>query len=177
MTSKRVWLITGASTGFGHALTGVVLDSGGTVVATARDPDTLSVAIQHRERSMFLGLDVTRQVDIDAAVAAALERFGRIDVLVNNAGYGLVGAAEELTETEVRDQFETNFFGADEYDQGRTPLNAGCWSGSDRQCFVGLWVLRILGVDRIYSVEVRARGILGVTGGRGAASRSEGVDR
>ncbi len=112
MTSGRVWLITGASTGFGHALTGVVLGSGGAVVATARNPDTLSVAGQHRERSMFLGLDVTRQVDIDAAVAAALERFGRIDVLVNNAGYGLVGAAEELDDAEVRDQFETNFFGA-----------------------------------------------------------------
>lgn len=112
MTRDRVWLITGASTGFGRALTGVVLDSGGTVVATARDPDTLSVASQHRERSTFVGLDVTRQIDIDAVVAAALERFGRIDVLVDNAGYGLVGAAEELDETEVRDQFETNFFGA-----------------------------------------------------------------
>lgn len=112
MTEERVWLVTGASTGFGRALAGVVLDSGGTVVATARDPDALRFDEQHRASSMCVGLDVTREAEIDAVVAAALERFGRIDVLVNNAGYGLVGAAEELDDDEVRDVFETNFFGA-----------------------------------------------------------------
>lgn len=112
MKSDRVWLITGASTGFGRALAGVVLDSGATVVATARDPETLQFAGQHQASCMCAGLDVTRESEIEAVVAAALERYGRIDVLVNNAGYGLVGAAEELDDTEVRDVFETNFFGA-----------------------------------------------------------------
>ena len=75
-------------------------------------PKLCNLQVSIRRAACALGLDVTRESEIEAVVAAALERYGRIDVLVNNAGYGLVGAAEELDDTEVRDMFETNFFGA-----------------------------------------------------------------
>jgi NAD(P)-dependent dehydrogenase (short-subunit alcohol dehydrogenase family) len=110
MTSHpRVWLITGCSAGFGRAIAEAALAHGDRVVATARRPETL--ADLEREGVLTLALDVTRRDQIDAAVAAALERFGRIDVLVNNAGYGSVGAVEEIDREDLRTLMETMFFG------------------------------------------------------------------
>jgi NAD(P)-dependent dehydrogenase (short-subunit alcohol dehydrogenase family) len=111
--STKVWFITGASSGFGDAFARHALARGYRVVATARDAAKLSglVALAP-ERVLALPLDVTRTGDAEAAVAAAVARFGRIDVLVNNAGYGIVGAVEETPEAELRAQMETNFFGA-----------------------------------------------------------------
>jgi NAD(P)-dependent dehydrogenase (short-subunit alcohol dehydrogenase family) len=106
----RVWLISGCSSGFGRALAQAALERGDRVVATARRPDTL--ADLAGERAIVVALDVTRPDDIDAAVRAALERFGRIDVLVNNAGYGSVGAVEEIDMDELRALVDTMFFGA-----------------------------------------------------------------
>jgi NAD(P)-dependent dehydrogenase (short-subunit alcohol dehydrogenase family) len=112
-STTPVWLITGTSAGFGEAIARAAIDRGDAVVATARRPDTLARLVAAApERVLALELDVTRQETVDAAVAAALDRFGRIDVLVNNAGYGTVGAVEELTMADLRTVMETMFFGA-----------------------------------------------------------------
>jgi NAD(P)-dependent dehydrogenase (short-subunit alcohol dehydrogenase family) len=108
----KVWLITGASTGFGRDLAEYLLAAGATVVATARKPEQLAeLAGRYPETALAVALDVTSQEQVDAAVAAALKRFGKIDVLVNNAGYGMVGAIEESAEDEFGPMFATNVFG------------------------------------------------------------------
>jgi NAD(P)-dependent dehydrogenase (short-subunit alcohol dehydrogenase family) len=106
--SERTWLVTGASRGFGRALSETVLARGEKLVATARDPE--SFAREHPE-ALAVQLDVTDLRQAHAAVDQAVARFGRIDVVVNNAGYGHFGAIEELSEDEVRRQFEVNLFG------------------------------------------------------------------
>ncbi len=108
---SRVWLITGASVGFGRSIVEEALRRGDRVVATARSLDSLADLASH-ERVLTLPLDVTQQAQIDEAVAAATAHFGRIDVLVNNAGYSLIGALEETSEKEMRSVMETMFFGA-----------------------------------------------------------------
>jgi NAD(P)-dependent dehydrogenase (short-subunit alcohol dehydrogenase family) len=111
-TPQLVWFITGASTGFGRELAEQTLRAGHKVVATARKPEQLAdLASQYRDFALVLPLDVTSQSSVDAAASAAIETFGRIDVLVNNAGYGLAGAIEEATEAEFIPVFETNVFG------------------------------------------------------------------
>jgi NAD(P)-dependent dehydrogenase (short-subunit alcohol dehydrogenase family) len=110
---QRVWVITGCSTGLGRALTKAVLDRGEIVVATARKPSRLEdLAQQYGDRSLILPLDVTQPAEVQAAVHQTIETFGRIDVLVNNAGYGVFGAVEEVSDLDVRRQFETNVYGA-----------------------------------------------------------------
>jgi NAD(P)-dependent dehydrogenase (short-subunit alcohol dehydrogenase family) len=105
--------MTGSSRGFGWVFTQAALDRGDLVVATARSPGVLDPLVkEHGDRILALELDVTRKDAVDAAVQTALARFGRIDIAVNNAGYGLRGAVEELTEDEARAQMEVNFFGA-----------------------------------------------------------------
>ena len=109
----KTWFITGASSGFGRAFAEHALAQGHNVVATARQISALaSIAAAAPERVLTLPLDVTRQSDADAAIKAAVARFGRIDVLINNAGYGLVGAFEETSDGELRAMMDTNFFGA-----------------------------------------------------------------
>ena len=111
-TSSKVWLITGASTGFGRLLTEQVLAAGGRVVATARKPEQIAdLQEQYPATALAVALDVTDEAAVEAAAKAALDRFGRVDVLVNNAGYGLAGAIEEATEDEFMPVFETNVFG------------------------------------------------------------------
>lgn len=107
------WFITGASSGFGLAFAHYALSRGFNVVATARAPDKLSqLAALTPDRILVEKLDVTISDEVVSAVASALNRFGTIDVLINNAGYGIVGAFEETPEVELRAQMETNFFGA-----------------------------------------------------------------
>lgn len=108
--SAPVWLITGCSSGFGRALVDAALARGDRVVATARRPESLADLASHRV--LVVALDVTRQDQIDATVRAALERFGRIDTLVNNAGYSSIGAVEEIDMDDLRTLMETAFFGA-----------------------------------------------------------------
>ncbi|MWA08044.1 oxidoreductase [Streptomyces sp. BA2] len=111
--APRVWFVTGASRGLGRAITEAVLDAGDTVVATARSVEALDGLVEaHGERVVPLALDVTDRAAVFASVAEAVERTGRIDVVLNNAGYGLSGAVEEVTEQQVRDQFDVNLFGA-----------------------------------------------------------------
>jgi NAD(P)-dependent dehydrogenase (short-subunit alcohol dehydrogenase family) len=107
-----VWLITGCSTGFGRELAKLVLARGWRAVVTARDASKVAdIAEGHADRALVLPLDVTERAQIDAAVAQAKERFGRIDVLVNNAGYGYLAAIEEGEDAAVREMFEANVFG------------------------------------------------------------------
>lgn len=111
--TRQTWFITGASSGFGEAFARHAVAGGHNVVATARDPSRLSaIAALAPEQVLVHRLDVTQPGEAKGAINAAVARFGRIDVLVNNAGYGIVGAAEETPERELRAQMETNFFGA-----------------------------------------------------------------
>ncbi|MFK2903885.1 SDR family NAD(P)-dependent oxidoreductase [Dyella ginsengisoli] len=113
MATSQVWFITGASSGFGEAFARYALAHGHRVVATARDTDKLAaLTATAPERVLAYPLDVTREGAAEAAVAAAVERFGHIDVLINNAGYGIVGAVEETSAQALRAQMDTNFFGA-----------------------------------------------------------------
>jgi NAD(P)-dependent dehydrogenase (short-subunit alcohol dehydrogenase family) len=112
LDATPVWLITGCSTGFGRALAERVVARGWRLVATARDASRLTDLVRGAEQQVLaLDLDVTRPTQIQAAVDAAHERFGKIDVLVNNAGYGYQSTAEEGVEEEIRAQFDANVFG------------------------------------------------------------------
>jgi NAD(P)-dependent dehydrogenase (short-subunit alcohol dehydrogenase family) len=108
----KIWFITGASTGFGRLLAEEVLKAGGKVIATARKLDKVSdLERKYPDGAKALALDVTNEGEVNAAVEQAVARFGRVDVLVNNAGYGVAGAIEEVSEAEFMPMFETNVFG------------------------------------------------------------------
>lgn len=110
--STPVWFITGCSTGFGRELARLVLERGWRVAATARDKKTLAGLSENAgDRALALDLDVTDGKQIGTAVSAALEKFGGIDVLVNNAGYGYQSSIEEGDDDEIRAQFDANVFG------------------------------------------------------------------
>jgi len=106
----RTWFITGANRGLGRAFTVAALGAGDRVVATARDPRTM--ADLHDDRLIVLPLDVRDRAAVVGTVETAVARTGGIDIVVDNAGYGLVGAIEELSETQLREQMDVNFFGA-----------------------------------------------------------------
>jgi NAD(P)-dependent dehydrogenase (short-subunit alcohol dehydrogenase family) len=111
--TQKTWFITGTSRGFGREWTEAALDRGDRVAATARDISTLDDLVEkYGEALLPLELDVTSRTDAFAAVEGAVKVFGRLDVVVNNAGYGHFGFIEELTEDEIRAQMETNLFGA-----------------------------------------------------------------
>ena len=109
---KKVWLVTGCSTGFGLEIARAVLQRGDSLVATARRLDNLAdLKPQFEGQLLSLQLDITHAENVSRVVRATIREFGRIDVLVNNAGYGLTGAVEEASDEEVREQFDTNVFG------------------------------------------------------------------
>jgi NAD(P)-dependent dehydrogenase (short-subunit alcohol dehydrogenase family) len=109
---NRVWFITGSSGGLGRALAEAVLARGERAAVTARTPQRVREVIErYPAQALVLELDVTRREQVRKAVAQACDQFGRIDVLFNNAGYGQLGAIEELDDIQVRQQFETNVFG------------------------------------------------------------------
>ncbi|MCT2583130.1 oxidoreductase [Actinophytocola gossypii] len=112
MTNPRVWLVTGANSGFGRAITEDAVAAGDTVVAAVRRPETMAdLVAAHPDQVDPVRLDVTDTARIDEAVADVLSRHGRIDVLVNNAGRTQVGAVEETTDDELRHLFDLHFFG------------------------------------------------------------------
>jgi NAD(P)-dependent dehydrogenase (short-subunit alcohol dehydrogenase family) len=109
---SKVWFITGASSGLGRALAEEVLAQGDRVIATARKTSGLRNLVEkYSDAARALTLDVTNLDDVQDSVAQAIKEFGRIDVVVNNAGYGLVGAIEEPSDEQIRQLFETNVFG------------------------------------------------------------------
>ena len=125
-----VWLISGCSTGFGRELAKLVLARGWRAVVTARDPAKVAdIAEGHGERALVMPLDVTRRAQIDAVVAAAKQRFGRIDALVNNAGYGYLAAIEEGEDQAVRALFEANVFGLIDLTKAVLPIMRAQRSG------------------------------------------------
>ncbi|VVN97266.1 oxidoreductase [Pseudomonas fluorescens] len=108
----KTWFITGTGSGFGRAIAQQVLQRGGNVVASSRNPDSVAdILALAPERVFAASLDVTSTQQIELAVSQAQERFGQIDVLVNNAGFGLLAAIEEASDAEVRHQFDVNVFG------------------------------------------------------------------
>jgi len=111
MTNKQIWFITGAGRGLGADIAKAALAAGHAVVATGRDPQKVAAAHGHHEDLLCLKLDVTRIEDAEVATAAAVAKFGRIDVLVNNAGNFYAGFFEELSAEQVRQQIETLLFG------------------------------------------------------------------
>ncbi len=129
MTSK-VWFITGTSKGFGRTWAEAALARGDRVAATARDVKTLAPLVErYRDQVAAFTLDVTDKEAVGAVIAQAHRRFGRLDVVVNNAGYGLFGAIEEISEAEARDQIETNLFGALWVTQAALPIMRAQGSG------------------------------------------------
>ena len=125
-----VWLITGCSTGFGRELAKLVLERGWRAVVTARDPSTLADLVEgHKDRAIALQLDVTDRKQIADVVAQSQKHFGRIDALVNNAGYGYLAAIEEGEDEAVRAMFETNVFGLVDMTKAVLPIMRAQKSG------------------------------------------------
>ncbi|THB84289.1 SDR family NAD(P)-dependent oxidoreductase [Pantoea allii] len=109
--SSPVWLISGCSTGFGRELAQQTIARGFKVVVTARNTSSIADLVEGHDNALAVALDVTQQASIDQAVKAAIDTFGTIDVLVNNAGYGYQSSVEEGVESEIRAQFDANVFG------------------------------------------------------------------
>ena len=123
ISSYPVWLVTGCSTGFGRELVKQLLSRGYKVVITARDTSKIKdLAIGYETSSLVLPLDVTNPDQIAHAVQAAEAKFGQVDVLVNNAGYGYFSSFEEGEEQKIKDQFDTNVFGLIKITQAVLPL-------------------------------------------------------
>ncbi|HUJ69734.1 MAG TPA: SDR family oxidoreductase [Syntrophorhabdales bacterium] len=118
----QVWFITGANKGLGAAIAKEALDRGYRVVATSRNPQKVVEILGSSPNLVTLQLDITDDGQVESAVKAALERFGRIDVLVNNAGYALLGFFEEMSEKLIRQQMETNVFGTMKVTRAVLPL-------------------------------------------------------
>lgn len=107
----KVWFITGSSRGFGEEIVRTVLAHGDRVVATARDPSVLDKKFGENDNLLKVKLDVTNEKQAMEAAKSAIDRFGQIDVLVSNAGYGIMGAVEEASDEEIKKMYETNVFG------------------------------------------------------------------
>lgn len=119
----KVYLITGTSSGFGRALAEVVLKRGDSAALTARRPEVLNdLVARYPETAIAVKLDVTKDEDRKAAIRAAMDRFGQIDVLVNNAGQGSLGAVEEFSSEQIRSHFEVNTFGVIELTRAALPI-------------------------------------------------------
>ena len=123
MAKQKVWMVTGSSRGLGRALADEILAHGDKLVATARKPGDLApLAEKYGDAVCTVSVDVREAKQVEAAVALAVEAFGRVDVLVNNAGITIPGAIEELSLAQVKAVFETNFFGVVRMTQATLPV-------------------------------------------------------
>lgn len=121
--TKKVWFITGANRGLGRAFVEAALERGDQVAATSRNFDSLAeLSERHGDLVLALSLDITYREAVRAAILRAKEHFGRLDILVNNAGFGTFGAVEELSEEQLRKQFEVNVFGTFHVTQAVLPI-------------------------------------------------------
>jgi NAD(P)-dependent dehydrogenase (short-subunit alcohol dehydrogenase family) len=147
------WFITGSSRGFGHRMVAAALEAGDQVVATARRPDGIADAYPDAgDRLLVLALDVSDEAQAVAAVGAGVARFGGLDVVVNNAGYGIFGAVEEVSDAEVRKIFDANVFGLLNVTRAALPTLRAQGSG------------RIINIGSSAGIAVGAgRGIYGAT--------------
>lgn len=113
MNTQQIWFVTGASKGLGLSLVKQLLDNGFSVAATSRNSDDLRQAVGSTDaRFLPLAVDLKTEASVAEAIKATIDHFGRIDVVVNNAGYGLLGSIEELTDQEARENFDVNVFGS-----------------------------------------------------------------
>lgn len=142
--SNQVWFVTGAGKGIGAAITKEALENGYTVVAAARNPEAARKELGECPNLFCVRLDVTDPVQITSAVKEAVDRFGRIDVLVNNAGYGLLGYFEEFSDGLVRRQMETNVLGLMNLTREVLPVMRGQSSG---------WIVNFSSTSGIKAVE------------------------
>ncbi|MEX6689884.1 SDR family NAD(P)-dependent oxidoreductase [Danxiaibacter flavus] len=111
-TQQKTWFITGASKGFGYEITKAALEAGDKVVATVRNnTSALHSDLKNQSNLLIVNMDVTREPEVKDAVEKAIAHFGKLDIVVNNAGYGIVGAIEEVSDAEARKQYDTNVFG------------------------------------------------------------------
>src|SRR6516162_4782233 len=109
---NKVWFITGASKGFGHEIAKAALHADDKVVATVRNNSSgLYASLGNHSNLFVVEMDVTREEQVQEAVNRSIDHFGKLDVIVNNAGYGIVGAIEEVSDEEARKQYDTNVFG------------------------------------------------------------------
>ena len=112
METQKTWFITGASKGFGFEITKAALEAGDKVVATVRNNASALYASLNEDANLFVvEMDVTKEPHVKDAVGKAIDHFGNLDIIVNNAGYGIVGAIEEVSDSEARKQYDTNVFG------------------------------------------------------------------
>jgi NAD(P)-dependent dehydrogenase (short-subunit alcohol dehydrogenase family) len=118
----RVWFVTGASSGFGRAVSEAVIERGDRLVVTARDVGSIETIAGAPDQVHAMELDVTDADAARAAIDETVERFGQVDVVINNAGYGHVGAIEEATDDELRQQFEVNLFGVINVTRAALPI-------------------------------------------------------
>jgi NADP-dependent 3-hydroxy acid dehydrogenase YdfG len=147
--SHKAWFITGASKGFGYVWTEAALARGDSVAAAARNVGSLdALQVTYGDRLVPLTLDVSNKDAVDAAVEQAHEQLGRIDVAINNAGYGLFGAIEEVSEQQARAQIETNLFGALWVTQAVLPIMRAQQSGHIIQIssIGGVWAVPTVGL-------------------------------
>ena len=174
-STRRVWLVTGASSGFGRAVTEAALAAGDVVVATARRPEALAdLVAAHPDQVEAVVLDVTDTAAGTAVVDDVQDRHGRIDVLVNNAGRGQVGAAEETTEAELRALFDLHVFGPAALVRGGVAGHARPRRGRHRADVVVRRAGRLPGLLRVLRHEVRAGGLLRGARRRGRPTRDPG---
>ncbi|RAV29169.1 short-chain dehydrogenase/reductase [Sinomicrobium soli] len=111
MSTQKVWLITGASKGMGLEITKAVLNNGGKVIATSRNTETLlEKIVDYKDNLLPVKLDITNETAIESVISKGIEKFGKIDIVVNNAGYNLLGNIEELSDTEFRKTMNVNVF-------------------------------------------------------------------
>jgi NADP-dependent 3-hydroxy acid dehydrogenase YdfG len=173
MSKKKVWFITGTSSGFGRILAEEVLAKGERVVATARKPEVLQDLVEkYPDAARAVKLDVTNTEDVKNAISEAVKEFGRIDVLVNNAGYALVGAIEETSNEQIKQQFDTNLFGVLNVTREALPVlrrqksghivNIGSVVGFSALASLGIYSatkFALEGVSEALAAEVAALGI------------------
>ena len=171
MTDKKVWFITGAGRGMGVDIAKAALAAGHAVVATGRNTDTVTQRSGHDDDLLAVKLDVTDPADAEAAVAAAVERFGRIDVLVNNAGNFYAGFFEEISPEDFRAQIETTLFGPMNVTRAVLPVMRAQRSGLVVTISSTAGHRRAGVLHRLLRVEVRRGGLDGVAGPRGRAVR------
>ncbi|MDR7277263.1 SDR family NAD(P)-dependent oxidoreductase [Catenuloplanes atrovinosus] len=169
------WFITGASRGFGAEIARAVLRHGDNVVLTARKVDQLPEGLEPSDRLFAVAMDVTDHESVEAAVTQAVERFGRIDVLVNNAGRAVLGAIEEINDREARSLFDLNVFGLLDVTRAVLPVmraqrsgvvvNMGSRAGFEGEPGTGIYnasKFAVAGISEALDAEVRAFGIRAV---------------
>ncbi|ALS01343.1 short-chain dehydrogenase [Enterococcus silesiacus] len=171
--SKKVWIVTGGSKGLGLDLTKALLNNGQQVITTSRDSKSLIQKVGPESASFLpISLSLTNETDIKKVVKRAVEKFGRIDVLVNNAGYMVAGAVEDLTDKEVRACFDINVFGTLNMMRAVTPIMrkqssgyiintssiAGLYAGAFESAYAGT-KFAINGITQAFAEEVKPFGI------------------